>query len=41
MPSETAPDIAAEGSVRALIEVLALASPESYARAMQTSPARR
>jgi response regulator RpfG family c-di-GMP phosphodiesterase len=30
-----APDTAAEGSVRALTEVLALASPESYARGMR------
>jgi response regulator RpfG family c-di-GMP phosphodiesterase len=35
MHSETEPDIAAEGSVRALIEVLALASPESYARSVR------
>jgi response regulator RpfG family c-di-GMP phosphodiesterase len=35
MHSEAAPDLAAEGSVRALIEVLALASPESYERSIR------
>jgi response regulator RpfG family c-di-GMP phosphodiesterase len=35
MPTEPAPDLAAAGSVRALTEVLALASPESYARGVR------
>src|SRR3954463_1870844 len=35
MPSEAAPDIATMGGVRALTEVLALASPESYARGVR------
>ncbi len=35
MHRETEPDVATEGSVRALIEVLALASPVSYARSIR------